>query len=142
MSLGEYNGISLVQSEVDALVALEAEIGQAIPHQTEQVMDGFGFCAEDDHVKELVIYDCGLTSIPDSIGFFKSLRLLNLSGNSIVSLPDTFGNLTSLQKLYLGGNGLKSLPESFGNLVNLEELLLYSNNLTALPASFSNLTKL
>jgi len=81
-----------------------------------------------DQVYKLDLYFQELTSLPDEVGQFVNLKVLELSGNSLTSLPETFGQLEKLEWLSLKGNDISKLPESFKNLTNLKELsLVYTN---------------
>ena len=76
-----------------------------------------------------------LTTLPESIGQLKSLKLLNLCNNQLAALPESIGQLESLEKLYLGINQLATLPESIGQLKSLQDLHLNNNQLATLPES-------
>lgn len=89
----------------------------------------------------IVIRGGSITSIPEEIGLFKKLSVLDLADNRIDSFPSDIGNVASLQKLDLSGNRLTSLPD-LGNLQNLEELVLADNDLSVLPSGISNLDRI
>ena len=71
-----------------------------------------------------------LHTLPESIGTFTNLQLLNLSNNELSTLPESIGALSNLQFLRLNYNLLVSLPESIGGLSNLQELYLDHNRLS------------
>ena len=81
--------------------------------------------------------DCLLTSLPNNIGELSNLIKLDLQFNNLASLPESIGNLSNLQTLNLFNNSLTSLPNSIGNLTKLQTLVLGFNQLTSLPTSFS-----
>ena len=64
-----------------------------------------------------------------------SLRVLNLSRNSLGTLPEgIFGGLSALQILNLSGSALTELPRNiFNGLDSLEELYLQGNRMNELP---------
>lgn len=86
--------------------------------------------------------DCLLTSLPNNIGQLSNLIKLDLQFNNLASLPESIGNLSNLQTLNLFNNSLTSLPNSIGNLTKLQTLVLGFNQLTSLPTSFSKLSSL
>lgn len=104
---------------------------------------GQGIMCRDGRVTALGLQNCGVTSLPDSIGNLTSVTDMALSQNyGLRTLPDSFGNLRGLQSIGMVGNGLTSLPESIGNLINLRVLILSHNALPALPQSIGNLPAL
>ena len=82
------------------------------------------------------------TNIPEEIGTFTQLEILDMRSHNLTSIPKEIGKLKNLKVLYLGHNKLTSLPESIGNLTKLEELHLSYNNLESIPSSIGKLKKL
>jgi Leucine-rich repeat (LRR) protein len=76
-----------------------------------------------------------LSQIPGEINLFSNLRVLTITGHSLVALyPGQFAHLTQLTDLDLSDNGLRSLPEDvFRGLKALNMLYLDRNGLTELP---------
>ncbi|XP_057331986.1 leucine-rich repeat protein 1-like [Microplitis mediator] len=68
-----------------------------------------------------------------------SLRLLDLSDNTLKYLPKQVGKLKGLVTLKVSHNQLESLPAGIGVLPGLKYLDLSVNNLKSLPGSFRNL---
>ena len=93
-------------------------------------------------LENLVITGCNIQSIPEEIGSFTQLKVLNLSLNPIVTIPKTISGLTQLEKLYLDSCSLTVIPAEVGELSNLTELKLTDNDLTSLPSKISQLTNL
>ena len=93
-------------------------------------------------VTSLVMSNCQLTGLPESIGRLSNLKELHLANNRLTSLPESIGNLSNLTKLYLRDNQLISLPECIGNLSKLAELYLGNNKLKILPESAVDLSSL
>ncbi|KAL3323065.1 hypothetical protein AABB24_040260, partial [Solanum stoloniferum] len=119
---------------------------------------------------ELDISDTGISGeLPDSIGAFSSLNIVNLRGCQFSgSIPDSIGNLTQITELDLSYNHftghipstiskLKHLtrldlsdnafsgeiPDVFSNLKELRSLLLFDNSFSGeIPDVFSNLQEL
>lgn len=104
-----------------------------------------------------------LIIISETIGFCKSVTMLNLSFNYIEHLPETIGNVTQLQTLQLEMNELAEvtnseaeyivlndslisfslqIPKSIGKLVNLEDLNICFNRLCNVPSSVGLLRNL
>ncbi|KAL0800983.1 hypothetical protein Bca101_056159 [Brassica carinata] len=83
-----------------------------------------------------VDFSCNRISgkIPESIGFLKGLRLLNLSDNVFTShIPRSLANLTSLETLDLSSNKLSGqIPQDLGNLAFLS-YMNFSHNLLQGP---------
>jgi len=122
----------------------------------------FGINIQNGKVIEIGLFNCGLTTLPDSFSNLKHLKKLILRCNPLNSIPDvitklysleildlsltnlneiknTIANLGNLTELYLENNWLKSLPEPFGNLKSLRILNLENNPMDRLPESFGNL---
>ncbi|KAF8694379.1 hypothetical protein HU200_038304 [Digitaria exilis] len=83
--------------------------------------------------------------LPSSIGNFKSLRGLEISGNGIVgSIPSWVANLTYLTNLQFHDCGLSSsIPTFIGHLRHLQQLFLCNCGFSGhIPSHISNLTQL
>ncbi|KAJ8898940.1 hypothetical protein K2173_008436 [Erythroxylum novogranatense] len=72
--------------------------------------------------------------IPEVIGQFKGLHILNLSHNALNgSIPSTFGNLSQLESLDLSFNNLTgSIPQQLAGLTFLSFLNLSHNKLVGM----------
>lgn len=84
-------------------------------------------------------------TIPNEIGNFPSLRLLNLAGENLTgNLPASLFNLTELSYLNLVANNLSGeISDEISQLVNLVNLLLTGNNFDGeIPVSITTLTNL
>ena len=84
-------------------------------------------------------------TIPNEIGNFPSLRLLNLAGENLTgNLPNSLFDLTELTYLNLVANNLSGeIPDEISQLVNLVNLLLTNNNFDGeIPVSITTLTNL
>ncbi|MHA2391185.1 MAG: leucine-rich repeat domain-containing protein [Promethearchaeota archaeon] len=90
----------------------------------------------------LDLYDNKIAEIPNSIGALKSLEMLNLRNNELRNLPSNMSNLRILKILNLSWNNLASLPKWIGSFPNLEELNLWGNQLRSLPESIATLSSL
>jgi len=80
--------------------------------------------------------------LPESLCEIKSLKQLDVSGNSITTIPKCISNLNKLQILNLSYNELTTLPKEFGKLTNLVELNLGDNLFTSIPSSLKKLKNL
>ncbi|XP_065870580.1 disease resistance protein RUN1-like isoform X2 [Euphorbia lathyris] len=71
-------------------------------------------------LKMLLLQDCGLSEISESLGSLKSLWGLYLGGNNLKKLPATIKQLSELRRLYLRGNKrLEYIPELPSTLEDL-----------------------
>lgn len=80
-----------------------------------------------------------ISDLTESIGNLSSLEKLIIENCRIKFLPDSLGNLKNLN---LSRNQIKRLPESFGNLEELHVLDLSSNNISYIPDSFKRLNSM
>lgn len=83
-----------------------------------------------------------LTTIPESIKFFKSLSEVNIFGTSLTEFPIGFCYTNSLTTFVYGGNLTTTIPKEIGNLKNLKNLTLYSLPLKEIPKEIGNLVNL
>nr|VZI46281.1 unnamed protein product [Spirometra erinaceieuropaei] len=101
------------------------------------------------NLRQLKMSSCGLRKIPPVVFQLISLRLLDISRNSIDTMPAQsqsqrllyrFGSqLRGLKKLFLRANNLKDIDEQcFMNLGQLRELDLSENHIERLPAGIFN----
>ena len=93
----------------------------------------------------LVIVNCNITVLPESIGNLTQLTTLGvLSCYALTKLPDSIGNLTALTTLELRGCiALETLPDSIEKLTKLTTLTIsICEALKTLPDSIGNLTVL
>ncbi|XP_037480240.1 putative disease resistance protein RGA4 isoform X2 [Triticum dicoccoides] len=69
------------------------------------------------------VFSCAFTNeLPDSIGNWKHLRYLEISGVcSLKRIPSTFCWLYNVQILYVKGCNIESLPSGFDKLINLQK---------------------
>ncbi|MHA1311697.1 MAG: leucine-rich repeat domain-containing protein [Candidatus Helarchaeota archaeon] len=128
--------------EAVALQELEKIIGKSIPVVNKIEWGTVGMVLSDNKVLGLGLYECGLTTLPESFGNLINLKELSLKVNQLTTLPKSFGNLINLKELYLYKNQLTTLPESFGSIKSLQTLDLNGNQLMTLPESFGNLKSL
>jgi Leucine-rich repeat (LRR) protein len=137
----ETQNIKLEPNESKALDQLAQELG-IIPCFPKLDIYTFGYTEKDGHIIELKINQRNLVKLPDAIGEFPQLKILNLNNNRLTTLPDSIGNLRSLEFLDLSVNQLNILPDSVGNLLNLKELNINGTLLNNLPESIGNLKNL
>ncbi|XP_008062901.1 leucine-rich repeat-containing protein 39 isoform X2 [Carlito syrichta] len=94
-------------------------------------------------LQEWQLHRTGLLKIPEFIGRFQNLIVLDLSRNAISEIPRGIGLLTGLQELILSYNKIKMVPKELSNCVSLEKLELAVNrDICDLPHELSNLLKL
>jgi Leucine-rich repeat (LRR) protein len=112
-----------------------------------ELMDRLPLCTRENlQLQELLLgYNSFTGILPSSIGYFRSLRILQLNHNNLRgSVPTEIGTLTNLTSLYLSNNNLSgSVPTEIGTLTNLTYLDLSNNNLSgSVPTEIGTLTNL
>ncbi|XP_006119886.2 leucine-rich repeat-containing protein 39 isoform X2 [Pelodiscus sinensis] len=96
-----------------------------------------------NHLQEWQIHRTNLVKIPEFIGRFQNLIVLDLSRNAIEKLPKEIGQLPNLQELFLSYNKIKSVPKELSNCISLRRLELAVNrDICDLPLQLSDLKKL
>jgi len=151
-------------ASIEEYLALE-KLAQYIGKSVESMFIEGYFEVRNGHVTYLKLRELALQSLPEEIGKFKYLKLLDVYGNYLEELPKSIGNLENLEilvltsnrlkelpyeigelkklrKLYLEGNKIRELPKSIGDLENLKELYVGYNELTELPPEIKNLRNL
>jgi len=98
--------------------------------------------SELSELRELIIYNNILDSLPTSIGSIRRLRVLKAQRCGLRRVPDELTSLDSLEALYLFGNQLSRLPDSIGAIKSLRQLNLNGNSLDSLPVSIMTLPNL
>jgi Leucine-rich repeat (LRR) protein len=96
-------------------------------------------------IKEMSLSHHNLSGhLPQSIGNFPSLILMDLKGNNITrEVPSTIGALTALESIDLSSNYFSGLvPSSMNQLTNLKVLNFNYNGFTSLPSNFFNFPQL
>ena len=132
-----------VDTEPEEWVGVTMDRGRVVT----LVLQGFGLTGAAEigrlsALRQLILYDTQLTSVPAEIGQLTSLKWLDLGSNQLTSLPAEIGQLTALRELDLYNNQLTSLPAEIGQLTSLEKLDLLDNQLTSLPAEIGQLASL
>ena len=96
------------------------------------------------NLKRLALSRNSLTSIPSEIGKLKNLEILLLGNNKLTALPKEIGNLKKVRRFSLGN--VKYTPRGIGARVNLdhlrEMLSLNRNSFTSLPPEIGNMTSI
>lgn len=157
----KYKGYYLEQREIEALKDLEQLIIERLSTQSEYLQTkskkieengipiifeiegtSFGIKIENSSVVGLGLFNCYLSTLPESIISFKSLKKLSLRSNQLIRLPIFIPELVSLEMLDIALTDLVILPKSLGNMKNLKTLHLENNAFVTLPVSIGNLTYL
>ncbi|OLS16529.1 MAG: hypothetical protein HeimC3_53710 [Candidatus Heimdallarchaeota archaeon LC_3] len=103
-------------------------------------------------LERLVLHDCNMSILPESITeleFLRDLEILsdrevidNSSEECLTKPPKNLGNLVNLEILSIESTELNELPGNLSNLRKLKILYLSDNNLNNLPKSIGELEKL
>lgn len=102
---------------------------------------------ENGRIVKLYIHECGIKSIPSSIGVLTELRTLDVYGDRSLSRPlletidPAIGSCTKLEELLLNSNDLTTLPDTIVNLSKLKQLTLADNHLQNLPPPVNDWAK-
>ena len=92
-------------------------------------------------ISKFAFINAGLQMLPEKLDkHFPNVKDLILMNNAIKTVPDCVGNLASLQSLQISRNRLENLPVTVGQLHNLKGLYCAHNKLTTLPATLSELS--
>lgn len=83
-----------------------------------------------------------LQTLPEALGCYGRLQVLDCSGNRLTSVPRVVGRCTALQQLLMASNRLRGLTSGIGNLVRLQVLDLSHNQYRHLPTMTGDLTQL
>ena len=118
------NKEKIKSKQAKVIKIFEKIIGRSIPIVGGIYSYTVGVAVKDSNVIGLGLYDCELTTLPDSIGNLETLQILHLNDNKLTKIPKSIGNLKSLTDLQLGRNFLSALPDSFGQLESLIRLRL------------------
>lgn len=112
----------------------------------EHYTNWFGIKTAGEQITELTLPRNNLAGeLPDAIGLFKNLKILDLSSNHLTGkLPDPILSLGNLNILNLSGNSMDfPFPWNIGNLSALTSLNFSGNTLGGtIPASLIQLTRL
>lgn len=95
-----------------------------------------------DKVQYLDFSDYKLTSIPEEIGLFENLKLIELERNHLSYLPLTLYELKNLETIQIYSNHLEFISKKIDQNINLKNLYLRDNQITMIPSSIKNLTQL
>ena len=87
---------------------------------------------ENGHLNQFLLYDMGLTTIPESVGNLDNLDMIYFFDNEIESVPESIGNLTNLTFLDLGRNNISDIPNTIWDLNNLTTLNFQENQLISI----------
>ena len=81
----------------------------------------------------LILTRCNIEELPELIGMYYLLRVLDVSENKLTELPPDIGSCYSLRTLNFATNMIKVIPDEIQQLPYLEKLLCYSNRITVIP---------
>ncbi|XP_068647846.1 leucine-rich repeat receptor-like serine/threonine/tyrosine-protein kinase SOBIR1 [Aristolochia californica] len=124
------HGLSLVQSDLDAFVALRKSIGLPGQHRFRQPCAFAGVWCSGERIIKIVLNSRRLSGfIPPAIGRLTELRELSLANNNLsFRLPSEIANCRKLELLNLRHNKLSGeVPQDISYLVALRSLDLSQN---------------
>ena len=76
----------------------------------------------------LVLKEKELYCLPEDIGKFINLRILDLSFNKLQTLPPDIEHLSKLEEIYLNDNEIYRMPPTFNKLISLQKIVLNGNS--------------
>ena len=80
-----------------------------------------------------------IETVPLEVGQMATLKVLDLSNNTIRRLPRSIGAMTGLETILVGRNLLRTLPQEFALMKGLRHLNVSHNRLEFLPPAFGRL---
>ena len=83
----------------------------------------------------------GLAYITPRIGELRHLKTLIAKNNNLVDLPKEFARLVALENLNLSGNGFESFMPQMFELVSLKTLLFGANRVDVIPPDIQSLQR-
>lgn len=94
-----------------------------------------GNSVDEGLVKNIDLSNVGLTEFPLSLLYRwrEQIELINLGGNQISSLPDDIQEFTSLKILFFASNEFTQIPSVLGRLPKLSMLSFKSNKIGYIP---------
>ena len=92
-------------------------------------------------LREIQIYDSGLTSLPGGWAAARNLTWCGIANSRIRALPEDIGAAPALKRLGVTGNQLTVLPESLAGSV-IEELYLADNRFSSIPSVITRMPRL
>lgn len=93
-------------------------------------------------VLTLCIEDCEMRKLPEEIGFFRNLGIVELDSIGLEHLGPGIQYLSKLRSLSAKNNRIEYLPESIGQLKKLRSLNLHGNLLKKLPDALQEMEEL
>jgi len=96
----------------------------------------------EDEIIGIVITNCNLVKIPDSIFKMPSIKFLGLANNKIEVINDRIETLKFIRVLDLSNNQISEIPESLYTLSELRFLNLGKNKIQIISKKISQLQKL
>lgn len=126
-----------LQEFTDAVIALDPEnpvLAMFNAKDGARIVDGV--------IRELHLPSSNIAILPDLLGLFPELEVLNLENNTLSSLPKSFQDLHYLREVNLGMNRFEVLQNYFGKLQNLVSLDIRWNKLSSLPPTIYELRRL
>jgi Leucine-rich repeat (LRR) protein len=88
------------------------------------------------------VMNCGLVAIPNSITMCKKLMILNLKENKISSLPDDVGDFSQLTLLDCSFNNFTEFPKQLCKCISLYEIRFNNNKIVKLPKEIGQFTNI
>lgn len=86
-------------------------------------------------VTHILITECSVPSLPESMSLFTSLTHLIVLQSGLVKLPSCLPCLVNLQVIDVTDNKLVEIPQSIAELTNLQKLIVMYNCLKEIPTA-------
>lgn len=93
-------------------------------------------------LRQLILSKNKLVRLPNFIGDFKELELLNVERNQLDVFPIVVCRLTKLKELILNRNNIEEILDCVEYAVSLEYIDVYDNSIRVLPLSLTRLKNL
>lgn len=95
---------------------------EVMPPDTEEIcilkenLGGMKSIGKFKNAYSIILRDCTITEIPESIGELEKLGNLSIPYNNLTKLPSSIGKLKNLTVINISGNYIKEIPETIKEL--------------------------
>ncbi|TFG32026.1 leucine-rich repeat domain-containing protein [Candidatus Thorarchaeota archaeon] len=142
MSFPMYNGVELVDFEVEALTKLEQVLGEPLPEVRRCDGGNFGFKPLNFTVDGLAVNYKDIKTLPSELRDLHTITNLYLNFNQLTDVTEFFDGLFVVKHIEMISNKLSSLPSNIKDMHELKRLEIDYNQITSLPSEIGKLAKL